>query len=115
MNLFLFSFATFFSVINPQGTFPVFMELTLGYSNNKRNHIANWASCNTCVILTLPFYLGTCFFRFLIRLKGVLRNERTGIPEKSNIGNYPSIRINNKRNLFYIKKIFLIKVVGLVQ
>lgn len=71
MNLFLFSFAALFSVINPLGTLPVFVGLTKNKSRKEINRIAVWTAVDTFVILLISFFLG----KFLLLFFGISLNS----------------------------------------
>ena len=64
MELFLFAFASLFSIINPLGTVPVFVRLTSDESVKERNNTALLTSINVIVILVISFFAGTYLLNF---------------------------------------------------
>jgi len=64
MELFLFAFASLFSIINPLGTVPVFVGLTIDESAKERNNTALLTAVNIIVILIISFFLGTYLLNF---------------------------------------------------
>jgi len=64
MELFLFSFAALFSVINPLGTVPVFVGLTQEEEKSERNKTALLTGINVTVILLVAFFIGNYVLRF---------------------------------------------------
>ncbi len=64
MELFLFAFASLFSVINPLGTVPVFVGLTSEESIKERNNTALLTAINIIVILIISFFAGTYLLKF---------------------------------------------------
>ncbi len=64
MELFLFAFASLFSIINPLGTVPIFVGLTNDESVKERNNTALLTSINVIVILVISFFAGTYLLNF---------------------------------------------------
>ncbi len=64
MELFLFAFASLFSIINPLGTVPVFVGLTSEESVKERNNTALLTAINIIVILVISFFAGTYLLNF---------------------------------------------------
>lgn len=64
MELFLFAFASLFSIINPLGTVPVFVGLTSQETSSERNHTSLLTSINIIVILIISFFAGTYMLNF---------------------------------------------------
>lgn len=64
MELFIFTFAALFSVINPLGTVPIFVGLTTDNSKEERAKIAFWTSFNVLIILVLSFFVGKYILLF---------------------------------------------------
>ncbi len=64
MELFLFAFASLFSIINPLGTVPVFVGLTSEESVKERNSTALLTAINIVVILVISFFAGTYMLAF---------------------------------------------------
>ena len=64
MELFLFAFASLFSIINPLGTVPVFVGLTSEESTTERNGTALLTAINIIIILTISFFAGTYLLAF---------------------------------------------------
>lgn len=64
MELFLFAFASLFSIINPLGTVPVFVGLTSDESSIERNNTSLLTAINVIVILVISFFAGTYMLAF---------------------------------------------------
>jgi multiple antibiotic resistance protein len=64
MELFLFAFASLFSIINPLGTVPVFVGLTSDESSIERNNTSLLTAINVIIILVISFFLGTYMLNF---------------------------------------------------
>lgn len=58
MELFILAFGALFSIMNPLGTVPVFVSLTLEHSKKERAITAFWTSFNILIILLISFFLG---------------------------------------------------------
>lgn len=64
MDIFLYVFASLFSVINPLGTVPVFVGLMSEESPQDRNKTSLLTAINVFVILTISFFAGTYILAF---------------------------------------------------
>ena len=64
MELFLYVFATLFSVINPLGTVPVFVGLTGNDTVSERNRTSFLTTVNVVVILLISLFAGTYLLAF---------------------------------------------------
>jgi multiple antibiotic resistance protein len=64
MELFLFAFASLFSIINPLGTVPVFVGLTSDESSIEKNNTSLLTAINVIIILVISFFLGTYMLNF---------------------------------------------------
>jgi len=64
MELFLLCFAAMFSVINPLGTVPIFVGLTLENTPKEKSTIALYTALYVLIILFLSFYLGQYILLF---------------------------------------------------
>lgn len=64
MELFVFTFAALFSVINPLGTVPIFVGLTTENTKKERSGVAFWTAFNVLVILVLSFFVGKYILAF---------------------------------------------------
>ncbi|MBP1841077.1 MarC family NAAT transporter [Formosa algae] len=64
MELFLATFGALFSIMNPLGTVPVFVGLSLENTKKERAVIAFWTSLNACIILLLSFFAGKYILSF---------------------------------------------------
>ncbi len=64
MDIFLYVFASLFSVINPLGTVPVFVGLTSEESPEERNKTSLLTTINVIVILLISFFAGTYLLSF---------------------------------------------------
>lgn len=64
MDIFLYVFASLFSVINPLGTVPVFVGLTSDESAKERNKTSLLTTVNVVVILIISFFAGTYLLAF---------------------------------------------------
>jgi multiple antibiotic resistance protein len=71
MNLFLLSLGSLFSVINPLGTIPVFMQLTEGKTKQQILNIAFRTSLNVLAILLISFFSG----KFILSFFGISLNS----------------------------------------
>lgn len=58
MELFIYIFAALFSVINPIGTVPIFVGLTLDDDKKERSRISLWTAINVFLILIISFFVG---------------------------------------------------------
>ncbi len=64
MELFVFLFGAIFSVMNPLGTVPIFVELTRNLSVQEKNSVALFTSINVFIILLISFFFGTYILGF---------------------------------------------------
>ncbi|MDA7804050.1 NAAT family transporter [Crocinitomix sp.] len=64
MELFIYTFAALFSVINPLGTVPIFVGLTKENSRAERASISFWTAFNVLIILVLSFFVGKYILLF---------------------------------------------------
>ncbi|GLB48866.1 MarC family NAAT transporter [Neptunitalea lumnitzerae] len=64
MELFVYTFAALFSVINPLGTIPVFVALTQNDSSKEQARISLWTAINTFIILVIAFFSGKYILSF---------------------------------------------------
>lgn len=58
MELFIYLFAALFSVLNPIGTVPIFVGLTMDDDQRERSRISLWAAINVFIILIISFFVG---------------------------------------------------------
>jgi multiple antibiotic resistance protein len=58
MELFIYLFAALFSVLNPIGTVPIFVGLTMDDDAKERSRISLWTAINVFIILIISFFLG---------------------------------------------------------
>ena len=65
MDLFLSTFVTLFSVLNPIGNLPVFLGLTKNDSPEEKNKVALWSAINVFIILIIAFFVGEYVLKFL--------------------------------------------------
>ncbi len=71
MNLFLLCLGSLFSVINPLGTVPVFMQLTDGKTKQQILSISFRTSLNVLIILLISFFAG----KYLLLFFGISLNS----------------------------------------
>lgn len=64
MELFLVTFGALFSIMNPLGTVPIFVGLSLDNTRKERAVIAFWTSVNAFIILLLAFFAGKYILSF---------------------------------------------------
>jgi multiple antibiotic resistance protein len=64
MELFIYLFAALFSVLNPIGTVPIFVGLTMDDSAKERSRISLWTAINVFIILIISFFLGEYVLSF---------------------------------------------------
>ena len=64
MELFTYLFAALFSVINPIGTVPIFVGLTMDDDKKERSRISLWTAINVFIILIISFFLGQYVLTF---------------------------------------------------
>ena len=71
MNLFLLCLGSLFSVINPLGTVPVFIQLTEGKTKQQILSIAFRTALNVLIILMISFFVG----KYLLSFFGISLNS----------------------------------------
>jgi multiple antibiotic resistance protein len=64
MELFIYLFAALFSVLNPIGTIPIFVGLTMDDSKKERSRISLWTAINVFLILVISFFFGEFVLSF---------------------------------------------------
>jgi MarC family membrane protein len=64
MELFIYLFAALFSVLNPIGTVPIFVGLTMDDDAKERSRISLWTAINVFIILIISFFLGEYVLTF---------------------------------------------------
>ncbi|GAA3582623.1 MarC family NAAT transporter [Snuella lapsa] len=64
MELFLLSFGALFSIMNPLGTVPIFVGLTLDNNKKERAVTAFWTAIDVLAILLLSFFAGKYILSF---------------------------------------------------
>lgn len=64
MDLFIYTFAALFSVINPLGTVPIFVGLTREDSKKERHKTSLLTALNTFVILVISYFTGRYILQF---------------------------------------------------
>jgi len=64
MELFIFLLAALFSVLNPIGTVPIFVSLTVDYTKKERSRVALWTAINVFIILIISFFIGQYVLSF---------------------------------------------------
>ena len=64
MELFLVAFGALFSIMNPLGTVPVFVGLTMDHTQKERAITAFWTAIDVLVILLLSFFAGKYILAF---------------------------------------------------
>ena len=64
MELFIYLFAALFSVINPIGTVPIFVGLTMDDDEKERSRISLWTAINVFIILIISFFFGEYVLTF---------------------------------------------------
>lgn len=64
MELFIYLFAALFSVLNPIGTVPIFVGLTMDDDAKERSRISLWTAINVFIILIISFFLGEYVLSF---------------------------------------------------
>jgi MarC family membrane protein len=64
MELFIFLLAALFSVLNPIGTVPIFVSLTVYYTKKERSRVALWTAINVFIILIISFFIGQYVLSF---------------------------------------------------
>jgi MarC family membrane protein len=64
MELFIYLFAGLFSVLNPIGTVPIFVGLTMDDDKKERSRISLWTAINVFTILVISFFFGEYVLSF---------------------------------------------------
>ncbi|AWH83770.1 stress protection protein MarC [Flavobacterium album] len=64
MELFIYIFASLFSVINPLGAVPIFVGLTQDDTKKERQRISLWTAINVFLIMVISFYVGQYVLAF---------------------------------------------------
>jgi len=64
MELFIYLFAALFSVLNPIGTVPIFVGLTMDDNAKERSRISLWTAIDVFIILIISFFLGEYVLTF---------------------------------------------------
>ena len=64
MELFIYLFAALFSVLNPIGTVPIFVGLTMDDDKKERSRISLWTAINVFIILIISFFFGEYVLSF---------------------------------------------------
>jgi multiple antibiotic resistance protein len=64
MEIFIYLFAALFSVLNPIGTVPIFVGLTMDDDAKERSRISLWTAINVFIILIISFFLGEYVLSF---------------------------------------------------
>ncbi len=64
MELFIYIFASLFSVINPLGAVPIFVGLTQDDTKKERQRISFWTAVNVFIIMLISFYVGQYVLAF---------------------------------------------------
>ena len=64
MELFIYLFAALCSVLNPIGTVPIFVGLTMDDDAKERSRISLWTAINVFIILIISFFLGEYVLTF---------------------------------------------------
>ena len=58
MELFIYLFAALFSVLNPIGTVPIFVGLTMDDDKKERSRISLWTAIDVFIILVISYFVG---------------------------------------------------------
>lgn len=64
MELFIYLFASLFSVLNPIGTVPIFVGLTQDYDKKERARVALWTAIDVFLILIISYFVGQYVLSF---------------------------------------------------
>ena len=108
MDLFLSTFVTLFSVLNPIGNLPVFLGLTKNDSPEEKNKVALWSAINVFIILIIAFFVGEYVLKFLgleidvLRIAGGILICLAGfslLADKISTSNDSSETTNTKENV----------------
>lgn len=64
MELFIYLFASLFSVLNPIGTVPIFVGLTQDDTKTERARLSLWTAINVFLILIISYFVGQYVLSF---------------------------------------------------
>ncbi|MDI1254491.1 MAG: MarC family protein [Flavobacterium sp.] len=64
MELFIYLFAALFSVLNPIGTVPIFVGLTIDDDKKERSRISLWTAIDVFLILIISYFIGQYVLTF---------------------------------------------------
>lgn len=64
MELFIYLFAALFSVLNPIGTVPIFVGLTMDDNKKERSRISLWTAIDVFIILIISYFIGDYVLKF---------------------------------------------------
>ena len=64
MELFIYIFAALFSVLNPIGTVPIFVGLTMDDDKKERSRISLWTAIDVFLILIISYFIGQYVLTF---------------------------------------------------
>ena len=64
MELYIYIFASLFSVMNPLGAVPIFVGLTQEDTKADRSRISLWTAINVFIILIISFFIGQYVLNF---------------------------------------------------
>lgn len=64
MELFIYLFAALFSVLNPIGTVPIFVGLTMDDDKKERSRISLWTAIDVFLILIISYFIGEYVLEF---------------------------------------------------
>ena len=64
MELFIYLFAALFSVLNPIGTVPIFVGLTVDDDKKERSRISLWTAIDVFIILVISYFIGEYVLQF---------------------------------------------------
>ena len=64
MEIFIYLFAALFSVLNPIGTIPIFVGLTMDDDKKERSRISLWTAIDVFIILIISYFIGEYVLKF---------------------------------------------------
>ena len=64
MELFIYLFASLFSVLNPIGAVPIFVGMTSHFEKPERLRVSLWTSINVLLILIISYFVGQYVLSF---------------------------------------------------
>ena len=64
MELFIYLFASLFSVLNPIGAVPIFVGMTTNFEKKERLRVSLWTSINVLLILIISYFVGQYVLSF---------------------------------------------------